>query len=174
MPRINRALAASLVGFLLASGAATASEHEVVISGARPASRKIAPLNKIRPQLFGPIKLTPAMKNTDGPFILIFEGVTFDPKVGSSTELYLVDAAGKDKPLVIDPHNYVGSIASMVGSPTQPIEARSEINDFKVGEEAFTPRTKLKQMDEAFIAVVVRTGKLKFKRLVIKAELPTN
>lgn len=170
MPRITSCLAGLLL-LGVASETAVASAREVVVSGTPHTKRKVVPVAEGRVLLFGPVKLTAELKETSAPVVVKLEGVTFDPKVGTSSEIFLVDAAGKAK-LKIDPTNLIGSIGSMVGSPSEPIDSIQEINDFAVEGQQFTPRTRLKKMDEVFIAIVVRTGKLQLRRAVISTASP--
>jgi hypothetical protein len=166
--------AARTAAVLLAvwAGAAMASEGEVVISGAAPAKRKaVSPVGG-RALLFGPVKLTQALKETKGVISVHLEGVTFDPTTGNESQLYVVDAKGTAKALRIDPVNYVGSAANVAGGTVGTADMSLEINDFEVAGKAMKAKTNFQAMDEVFLALVVTRGELRFRRAVLSAEPP--
>jgi len=154
------------------AGAAMATEGEVVISGAAPAKRKVVAPMGGRALLFGPVKLTRALKETKGVISLRLEGVTFDPTAGNESQLYIVDAKGTAKAIRIDPAHYVGSTANVAGSTVGTIHVSLELNDFDVGGKAMKARTSFQAMDEVFLALVVTRGELRFRRAVLSAEPP--
>jgi hypothetical protein len=169
---IRLALGVAVLLLPLVSGMAVARER-VVISGTQPSKRKVASLGEGRTLLFGPVKLTQGLKEAPGVVYVVLEGVTFDPSVGSAAELYLVDAAGKTKQVEIDPTNYVGSAANVAGGKPQVIDVILEINDFMVGDKEFKVRTRFRTMDQVFLALVIREGRVRFRRAVITTEAPT-
>jgi hypothetical protein len=165
---IRLALGAALfLPFL--SGTAVAHER-VVISGTQPSKRKAAFPGEGHTLLFGPVKLPQKFKETPGIVYLILEGVTFDPEVGSAAELYLVDATGGTAQVEVDPANYIGSAANVTGGQPQTIDVLLEINDFKAGDKEFKARTRLRTMNQAFVALVVKQGKVRFRRAVMTTE----
>ena len=168
---IRLAIGAAVLFLPFLSGTAVAGER-VVISGTQPSKRKVASPVEGRTLLFGPVKLTRELTEAPGIVYLILEGVTFDPEVGSAAELYLVDAAGKAAQVEVDPANYVGSAANVAGGKPQAIDVILEINDFKAGDKEFKARTRLRTMNQAFLALVVKQGRVQFRRAVMTTESP--
>jgi hypothetical protein len=169
---IRLALVAAVLLLPLLSGTAMARER-VVISGTQPAKRKVTSPVEGRAVLFGPVKLPQGLRETPGIVYLILEGVTFDTKVGSAAELYLVDAAGQTKQVEIDPANYVGSAANVIGGKPREIDVLLEINDAKAGDLELKARTHLRTMNQAFLALVVKQGQVRFRRAIITTESPS-
>ena len=172
MPRFIR-LAIGAVALCLSFSPGTAVARErVVISGTQPSKRKVASPGEGHTLLFGPVKLTRELKEAPGIVYVLLEGVTFDPSVGSAAELYLVDAAGKTEQVEIDPTNYIGSAANVIGGKPREIDITLEINDFKVEDKEFKVRTRFRTMNQVFLALVVRQGQVRFRRAVMTTESP--
>ena len=168
---IRLAIGAAVLLLPLSSGTARARER-IVISGTQPSKRTVASPSEGRTLLFGPVTLTKGLQEAPGVVHLVLEGVTFDPTVGSAAELYLVDAGGKTKQVEIEPANYVGSAANVIGGKPQAINITLEINDFTAGDKEFKARTHLRTMSQVFLALVVKQGKVRFRRAVMTTESP--
>jgi hypothetical protein len=169
---MGTAVRTAAVLLLVWAGTAVAAEGEVVISGAQPSKRKVVSPAGGRASLFGPVKLTPRLKDATGIVYLLLEGVTFDPAGGNESQLFLVDAKDSAKELQIDPANYVGSAANVSGMPSKGLNLTLEINDFKADDKEFKARTHLKAMDQVFLALVVTRGKVSFRRALLTTEPP--
>lgn len=170
-PFICLTIAAAVLFLPFSSGTAVAHER-VVISGTQPSKRKATFPGESRTLLFGPVKLPQEIKEAPGVVYLILEGVTFDPEVGNAAELYLVDATGGTARVEVDPANYIGSAANVAGGKPQAIDVILEINDFKAGDKEFKARTRLRKMNQMFLALVVKQGKVRFLRAVMTTESP--
>lgn len=147
---------------------ARAAEGDVTFP-AEPSQEK-ASFGTDRVVLYGPVKVPAQVRNAKGDITFFFEGADMGGKVFSS-ELFLVDASKKRKgPLKVDVTNSFGSLAGMEGAPSHPINVFHSVNDYAVKGVRFRPRTNLKKWDQVMIAVAIREGDVKFKRIVLTTD----
>lgn len=175
LPGFRLSLVVVALLFALPAATARAAAGDVTLSGARPAKKKSAETADGKPAtLYGPAKISKQLRETEGNAYIKVRGVTYDPNSGSEIEFYLFDAAAEGTSL--DPANYIGTTTNVAaGGKTPPVDITLEIKDGTIAGRDVKTRTNLRAMNNAYIAVVMKHGKLRFKKAVLSTQgAPTN
>jgi hypothetical protein len=130
-------------------------------------SKEMITFQQMRVVLFGPVSVPPQVRSGTEEVSFRFEGVDMGGKAASSA-LYVVNASPDRKgPLVIDDTDFIGSIAGMRGSPAHLIGRVVSVHDYEVNGHPHGPLTHLRSWDRVMLAVAIRDGDFKFKRIVL-------
>jgi uncharacterized protein YecT (DUF1311 family) len=159
----------SFACLVFAARPAHAVEGDVTFPSAP--SREQAVYGKARVVLYGPVQVTPQLKNSTGTIAFSFEGVDTGGEI-LSAQLFLVDPSHQAKgPYAIDPANAFGDLSGMEGSPFIPMDLFEEVHDIAGKDHPHLPFTHLRQWDSVMLAVAVDVGHVKIGRIVLTPDL---
>lgn len=139
-----------------------------------PVPGKTATQPDAKVALYGPLELSPALRETDETLFLVLEDVTFPPETPVGANIYLVEGGEPGATVEIDPTNYVTGIGNVAGMSPGPIRVFNTIQDYEVNGTPHRPRTRLKTMKNPLIAVAIFDGDVKFARGLITTQKPVD
>lgn len=160
-----------LFAALALGGEASAGKDDLVFTEAlRSSLRAKAPFGgEVR--LYGPVPMSPGIRNARGFAYLYLDGVDFGGAPAEVT-LFLVDASRSSQGPKIREEDYIGGVANMAGMIDGRVDLLEEINDAPAGSPgpALKGFSRLKRMSKVMVAVVVQSGRFTFDQLVISVE----
>jgi hypothetical protein len=157
---------------LLLISPSRANEGDVVVTGTRAPMSAVTGVDGKEVVLYGPFEPTPALRNAKGAIYVYIDGVSNGGKA-SSSELYVADAEKKSGgKLRLDTTDSTGSFATMEDHHAEPRQLHQSIHDYDVQGVPFQPFTHLKKLKKAMIVVVIRSGDVKYGRMIVSAHPP--
>jgi hypothetical protein len=103
------------------------------------------------------------ISKSTGIVTLHLQGIVATP--GTEAEFYWTTMPGA----TFDPANYIGSFATIVGSPTSFADVPLEINDFEADGKKYTARTTLSGLPYYSVTMVVKTGTITIDEYTLTA-----
>ena len=116
---------------------------------------------------YGAIFLLGSLAQATMPVYLHAEGITIEP--GSEAEIYLVNPSDP----TARPYrqaDFIGSIATVQGSPSKLPYMTFEIHDFEADGKKYTARSTLREMAGFDLVLLVKHGSVRVERYVLTTD----